>query len=526
MSNKTFQRTGSLHPKRSAFDLSYEKKFPAEVGQLIPIMHDEVYPGDTFKISNEIIVRMSPMISPILHELNAYVHYFFVPYRLLWDDWENFITGGSDGTFETTIPLAPWNPDLTDPSGNTFTLGSLWDYFGYPRYNPVGAYPIAFPHNAYNFIYNEYYRDINWQQLVPLNNDTILYRNWEKDYFTSATPSQQRGVPPAFPLAGTLNVDPTGVTVVSSPFSSSPSIIDLGVNAAAPGTGQFALDTTDQTAGSYLRSALKGQTVDLTNALTFDVSDLRRITAVQVWMERNMRAGYRYTDVIRSHFGKTAPDFRLQRPEYIGGSKTPIIISEVLQTSNSPDPSSSEQTTPQGNLAGHGLAADRQRIAKYNVVEHGIIMGIMSIMPRLQYQSQGINRQWLRRSRFDFMWPEFVNLSEQAILGVELASAPTTLTNNRIIGFTGMYDELRTKQSMVCGLFRSDVNQNLAHWHLSRSISPGTLINQNFITTRNFRKDYLEVPSQPAFMVQASNLILAFRPIPIMSRPGLTDHHN
>ena len=189
-----YSHVGGLFPGRTAFDLSYEKKFTCDMAQLIPVMCDEVVPGDIFQIGAQAVIRFQPLVAPILHEVNMYVHYFFVPYRLLWDDWEDFISGGEDGTFADPIP--EWDPTNT-------TIGSLWDFMGFPTgVDPAGAYPIDFPRRAYNFIWNEYYRDETLQTEVVLTNESILNRDWEKDYFTSSLPWQQRGVAPALPISG------------------------------------------------------------------------------------------------------------------------------------------------------------------------------------------------------------------------------------------------------------------------------------------------------------------------------------
>ena len=272
------------------------------MAQLIPVMCDEVVPGDVFKIGNQAVVRFQPLGAPILHEINMYVHYFFVPYRILWDDWEDFISGGVDGQFADPVP--EWEPTLT-------TEGSLWDFFGFPvGVDPDGAYPLDFPRRAYNFVYNEYYRDENLQTEVALTNEKILNRGWEKDYLTSALPWQQRGTAPALPIAGTT----------SAKWPGSDYGVSNNLTFKAPAYPN-ALD------GSL--AVFNNNTVDLSTASTFDIADLRLAFQIQKWMERNARAGVRYTEFLRAHFGVSPRDERLQRPEYIGGSKAPCIISEV-----------------------------------------------------------------------------------------------------------------------------------------------------------------------------------------------------
>lgn len=498
-----FSEVGGLHPRRSVFDLSYEKKLTCDMAQLIPVMCDEVVPGDVFKIGNQAVVRFQPLVAPILHEINMYVHYFFVPYRILWDDWEDFISGGVDGQFADPIP--EWEPTLT-------TEGSLWDFFGFPvGVDPDGAYPLDFPRRAYNLVYNEYYRDENLQTEVALTNETILNRAWEKDYFTSSLPWQQRGTAPALPISGITNA-----VFGNALFSQVGTITDtysIGSNPGTPGNNKILV--SNAIAQANLKNALDGNTIDLSAASTFDIADLRLAFQIQKWMERNARAGVRYTEFLRAHFGVSPRDERLQRPEYIGGSKAPCIISEVLQTS------STDATTPQGNLAGHGITVSDAYCGKYHAQEFGLIIGIMSIMPRSAY-SQGIDKQWLRKTKYDFFFPEFANLSEQAILNAEICATANSSHNQDIFGYQGRYDEMRTKNSQIVSGMRTTFD----YWHLGRQFNPASppVLNADFIKCVP-RKDIFAVPSEPGLIVNFANIIKAFRPLPYMAVPGLIDHN-
>ena len=491
--NKIFRNVAGLHPGMSVFDLSYTKLFTCDMGQLIPVMCDEVVPGDIFKIGNQSVIRMQPLVAPVLHEINAYVHYFFVPYRLLWSDWEDFITGGVDGQNASTLPL--WQPSDT----SILHEGSLWDYLGFnvDVVPTASSQPMAFPKNAYNLIYNEYYRDENLQSEVALTFNHVLKRNWEKDYFTSSLPWQQRGIAPALPISGIGHAKWPAVYASGSPFNLQ------GVY----GTGMY------QPASDGTKFFLENNTIDLSTATTFNVADLRLAFQIQKWMERNARAGARYTESLQAHFGVSPRDERLQRPEYIGGSKTPVIVSEVLQTS------STDATSPQGNMAGHGVSVASTFCGKYRATEHGLIMGILSIMPRSMYQ-QGHDRQWLRRSRYDFYFPEFANLSEQAITKAEIYASASESDNKTIFGYQGRYDEMRTKRNMVCGQMRSTFD----YWHLGRIFSAVPALNSDFVTC-NPDKRIFAAPSEPGFIVQFANLIKAWRPMPIQSDPGLIDHN-
>lgn len=512
MKGRPFKTSVPQMPGRSVFDLSYSKLFTCDMGQLIPVLCDEVVPGDFWKIGNEIVIRFQPLVAPILHEINCYVHYFFVPYRLLWTGWEAFISGGVLGTDASTPPRWP----LSDPS--EIAAGTLWDFLGFPpTIDPVGSTrPLDFNRRAYYLIWNEFYRDETQQSeldITSIANYAILNRAWEKDYFTSALPWQQRGTAPALPISG----------LTSAVWDDK---VDLMFNDEhAPITAQRIspityLDSIGNTNNSSVTSQievddvqLNDNVVDLSSATTFDVADLRLAFQIQKWMERNARSGVRYTEFLHAHFGVSPRDDRLQRPEYIGGSKSPVIISEVLQTSQT-DPG----VSPQGNMAGHGISASTSFCGKYYATEYGLIMGLMSVMPKPMYQ-QGINRQWQRRTRYDFYFPEFAHLSEQAIEKVELYATNVENDNLGIFGYQGRYDEMRYKPNMVCGKMRDDFD----FWHLGRVFGSAPALNSTFLQCIPDKRIFA-AESEPGLIVSFGNLIKAIRPIPIVSQPGLIDH--
>lgn len=528
--SQLFKRVGSLRPSRSVFDLSYEKKLTCDMGQLIPVMCDEVVPGDTFKIGNQVVVRFQPLVAPIMHEINIYTHYFFVPYRLMWDGWEDFITGGVDGEDASAVPR--WSPTST-------AKNSLWDYLGFPvGVNPLGATPLDFPRIAYNFVYNEYYRDETLISEVALTNENILNRCWEKDYFTSALPWQQRGTAPALPISGITNAEFSlgtnafsgignvyiddedhGEGIFNSNFSNQSNLLATAgqqnptndLQQGAAGSGEKAQRLALYPSSMVHLSDLN--TVDLSDATTFNVADLRLVFQIQKWMERNARAGARYVEFLGAHFGVHPRDDRLQRPEYIGGSKSPVIVSEVLQTS------STDATSPQGNLAGHGISGSSTFCGTYTAQEFGLIIGIMSIMPRSAYQN-GIDRQWLRRTKYDFYFPEFANLSEQAVERAEVFASGVSAENTTIFGYQGRYDELRIKRNMVV----ADMRDTFDYWHLGRQFSAAPELNETFVKCIP-RKDIFAVQDEPGLIVNFGNIIRAVRPMPIQSEPGLIDHN-
>jgi len=524
-----FNNVSKLRPGRSVFDLSYEKKFNCDMGQLIPVMCDEVVPGDKFKISNEVVIRWQPLIKPILHEVNVFTHYFFVPYRLLWEDdgsgttgWENFITGGSDGTLEPVLPT--W--EIQTRQGE----GSLWDYLGFPIETlPEGAYPLDFPRAAYALIWNEYYRDQTLQEKITSTN-SIQFRAWTKDYFTSALPWQQRNpIAPSLPIVGE-----TSAVWSSDSFSSGSSYT---ADPAFDSTQVSPIMNLNQAGGvASAQAFFNANTIDLSAASSFDIADLREVVQIQKFLERNARVGARYTEFLGAHFGVSPRDARLDRPEYIGGTKSPVIISEVLQTSTTGYESSPTSLTPQGNLAGHGITADRNMVGSYRAEEFGLIMGIMSVMPKPAYQ-QGMPRQWLRETKYDFYFPEFAHLSEQPISQAEIYLNDVEIDNTKLFGYQGKYDEMRVKQNMICGTLRSDAAVPLDYWHLARNFDSAPILDSTFITTGDptratgnapsgtfIRKDIFAVQDEYGLIVNYANKIKAIRPLPAASNPGLMDH--
>lgn len=512
--NPTFKKIGRAKVGRSVFNLSYDKKGTCDLGDLIPVCCDEMVPGDIFKVAVQAVIRFLPMVAPILHEINVYFHYFFVPYRILWNEktndetsdtgtWEEFITGGLDGADASSIPQ--W-------TGPTTTVGSLWDYFGFPvGITPTSRIPIDMPRRAYNLTLNEYYLDTQIDTPLGLEDEVIVKRRWEKDYFTSARPDQQLGTAPSLPLSGTTNADWSADVPLTWPnVISNTSHQMLGDVSNVP---YNANTKADLEAGVVAEADADNNTVDFSGAGTFDVADLRSVFQIQRWQERNARAGARYTEFLGSHFGVNPRDERLDRPEYIGGCKMPVIVSEVLQTE------SSDASTPQATMAGHGVSANSKYIGKYRAKEFGLILGLMSIMPRSVYEN-GIDRQWQRTDKFDFYFPEFAHLSEQAVEQVEICASATGAINIQTFGYQGRYDEMRSKRSMVVGELRE--GESFEHWHLSRHLT-NPVLNSTFLAC-DPRKDFLAVPSDPAVIFNIANIIKAIRPLPFIADPGYVDH--
>lgn len=565
---RAYQKVKTLKPARSLFDLSHDVLATMDMGKLYPGCIMEMSPGDTFHIWMESVTRMQPLNAPILHDLKFQSHWFFVPYRILWSEWVDFITGGEEGEYggntrgedspsDVTPSLPRWNPSNT-------LEGSLWDYCGFPvGVTPTGALPLDFVRRCYNRVWNEYYRDENLQEEVSEDNEDILYRNWKKDYFTSALLSQQRGIAPSLPLTGSGVVvsrsfpmtmirdngvtGSQGSTSCSITFHSDLALPDeasfypkvpLALSVAKVGdVTQYSVSFTSVVSKTivdshtvtvtYLNSSgetyfigegrimdesvsttFSTQVADLDNVASSDIKDLRVAFQIQRWLELANRGGVRYTEFLRSFFGVSPRDDRLQRPEYVGGTSSPIVISEVLQTS-----STDSEPTPQGNMAGHGIGADRTFVGSYTAVEYGILMSFCSIMPSAKYQ-QGINRQWLRRTKFDFLFPQFTGLSEQAIEEAEIYATDSEDTNRKVFGFNEIYDELRSMPSRIVGKMRSTFD----YWHLGRKFDSAPALNSDFITC-NPSKRIFAVPSEDGFIVNLANIIRAVRPIPKYGTP-------
>lgn len=471
---------------RSVFNLSNTMKFTCDMGELIPCYIRELVPGDTIQIGHNSVIRFQPLVAPLLHEVYANVEDFFVPYRILWDDWEDFLTGGEDGTTTPTLPV--WN------TANN-AVGSLWDYFGFPTgvNAGTGGRPTSFPLYAYNHIWNEYYRDQTQETEIAVGaQDNVLIRNWEKDYFTSALPWEQRGTAPSLPI--------TGSSQALWPGASTANQTSIDYNSA---------NSAPYDAGS--KTALENNTVDLSSASTVDINELRVAFQTQKLLERAATGGSRMEEYIFSMYGTKPGDSRVDRAEWIGGMKVPIIFSEVLQTSE-------DGTTPQGNMAGHGISVATKRTGTYRAKEFGILISIFSVMPKPAY-SQGVNKQWLKEDRYDIFNPLFSNLGEQPITHAELYTSATGADNITVFGYQGRYNEMRTSMDQIAGDLRSTYD----YWHLGRQFSSKPSLNSTFLNYDG-RKDIFAAPSADGLIVNMGNIVKAVRPLPIMPNPGYIDH--
>lgn len=514
--NNTFQRVSKdNYIGRSLFDNSYSKVFDCNFGELIPVAVDEYEPGAVVDYSAEMLIRFQPLVSPVMHEINAYIHYFFVPYRILEYgsfDWEEFITGGEDGT--DSQALVRW-----EPSSAATSKYSLWDYFGFPiGYNHTDSTmsPTAFPLWAYNTCWNEWYRDQNLQTARTIGANTVAMRNWSKDYFTSSLPWQEKNTSPSLPFSGTS----------SAQWATSPGNGDFNTSASGI-QGAGVLDVNGDTdlyipsGGTDTMDNIKGffnkNTVDLSGA-SLTIHDIRETAQIQKWMELNARGGSRYTEWLQAHHNVTLPDYTSQRPEYIGGVTQAINISEVLQTSATGD-GTGETDTPQGTLAGHAISADSNYVGRYRVKEYGVVIGLMSVMPKPAY-SQGIDRQWLQQDRYDFYHQEFANLSEQPVFDAELYATGASSNDDGTFGYQGAYNHFRSKKDQYCGNLRD----TLDYWHLGRIFAGKQTLNSSFLECDSTNDDLTRifaVPAERGIICHVNNKIKAWRPMPIEPIPGI-----
>lgn len=516
--------------KRNLFNLSHERRTSAAFGQLIPIMCQEVLPGDTFQLSTSLFVRAMPMLAPLMHRVNIYTHFFFVPNRLVWDNWKTFITGGEDGTEEPVFPKV----SLTYTSMDEFN-GSLADHLGV-GFNPItGANSFtvnALPFRAYNLIWNEYYRDQNLQDEIEISKEDgldtttplgIRIRNWEKDYFTSSLPWTQRGPESTLPIAGEANV------FLDSNGGLGRQIVRTALTPNEPyETSTLGTSTSD----GFLQDRESGFSVlldpngtlktDLSDATAVTINELRRSIALQRWMENNAIGGSRYIEQIFAHFGVKSSDARLQRPEFLGGSRQPLQISEVLQTSASTD------SSDLGDMAGHGVSSASSKQFRRYFEEHGFIIGIMSIMPKSSYQD-GTQRLFRKYDKFDYAFPEFANLGEQPVYMSEIfqtsdnfANSDGSKINDNVFGYQSRYSEYKYVPNTVHGDLRSDA---FSPWTLVRKFHMPPTLNSQFITADWSEEDLSRIfpitDSETQFIVQLYNKVKAVRLLPKFVIPSI-----
>lgn len=473
--------------RRSPFPIKQRITYDCNGGELIPVFRKQMVPTDIFKIAVQSLVRFMPMLAPVFTEINMYLHFFFVPFRILAkyfpdkygheEDIEAIITGG-EGAYDPETGL---NDVVSSAfpchSEITLTKYSFGDYLGFPVGVKLHNVPQYWEDSA-AIIYNEFYRNEVLQEKLDdftLNSDPFC-RNWAKDYFTASLPTQQKGVAPALPISGETSADFNGA--VQTFDSSTSERVQVDYTTAKLQAGG-SLDRKQE-----LIAALNKNVVDFADAGTFDVADIRNVFAIQRILERANRCGSRYSEYIQANFGVNPGDTRLSRPEYVGGCKVPIVTTQVVQTS------STTESSAQGNLAGHGIGYVGEKIGTYVAKEFGIMLGFASIMPKASYQ-QGIDKELMYKDRWDFFNPSFQNLSEQPVYNWELyvtgnmdpvidpvTQEVTDLGDGSVFGFQGIYNELRSSFSHVVGSFRD----SLDFWHLGRIFSSRPTLSDAFLT--------------------------------------------
>lgn len=510
--NKLFNSVKLQKPKNNFFDLSHEKKLSMNMGELVPIYLQEVIPGDKFNVSSESLIRLAPMVAPMMHRVNSYIHYFFVPNRLVWDNWQEFITGGRLGTDGSVLPKIHQNAGA---HSDYYSTGMLWDYMGLP---PVASgtnftSPVdvsALPFRAYQLIYNEYYRDQNLLAPVDIKKtDAVLdaeravllslrKRAWEKDYFTSALPFTQRG----------------GEVLLPGEIQYTQGEASYVYNTAGDDLVNTAGALTTNVAGKVVSTDGGGQVgrIETPGSLDVSINELRTAARLQAWLERNALGGSRYIESILAHFGVKTPDYRLQRPEYLGGGKTPIVVSEVLNTS-------ATATEAQGNMSGHGIGVGKSNSFKKYFNEHGYIIGIMSVLPRTAYQ-EGIPRTFKKFDNLDYFFPEFANLGEQAIRNDEVFYAPASAetVNAGTWGYQSRYAEYKWNPDTVHGDFKA----SMSYWHMGRIFGSLPALSNAFVESDPTHRVFaVTAPTTDKLYVQIYNQVKAIRPMPVFGTPGI-----
>lgn len=471
-----FPTTPSPSVPSNRFDVGYSKRISFNMGQLVPTFLTEVLPGDRFNISNETLLRFDALVAPVMHEINVTVHYFFVPNRITWKNWEKFITGSTDHDHPTVF------------GSDQIPVSSLGDCFGINQTENGVNLPLnPFPAAAYELIFDQYYRDQNLQPgleypdvLIDGDNGNIanIYgtsprrRAWNHDYFTAALPFLQKGEAVQIPFDGTVELNLSnyiaglGVTLQDAggnvPAGGNQNVVTNFGEIGGIGGAQFDLLNPNGT----LR-AIAGS--DGT------ISNLRRAIALQQWFELNARAGTRYNEHIKAHWNTVIPDHRLMRAEYLGGSRGTVTISEVLSTAET---QVGEDVTPIGSMAGHGISVSGSKNIKYRAHEHGWIMGITNVQPKTAYQG-GIPRHFVKNTMYDYAIPSFAHIGEQEIKNFELYSgAPTLDELNGTFGYIPRYSEYKYRNDEVSGLFKTS---QLDFWHLARQFDSTPALNSDFI---------------------------------------------
>jgi hypothetical protein len=568
---KQFDSVPIKVPAKNVFNLSHDVKSSYNFDKIYPFMCKQVYPGDRFNCKAEVFMRTQPLFAPVLHNVDMYIYFVYVPTRLTWNenkksDFRVFITGGEDGQQHPVLPywtysqLRQISENATDygfPIGETsfFNEGSLIDHLGLPSIPkdhlvlPSSGATLAIsslPLRAYQFIWNELFRNQNLQNEIEFSYDqgqeslsdlaklvTIRKKCWEKDYFTACLPWQQRGAAAAIPMdtsnAAISAVVETQKLYVSGPFAGTYIESTDGNQSSQMSTAtDGALCATEQSMFNkshvkvvdynqhYITAADIARQLKVTGLQMGTINDLRTMIRLQAWLENNARCGSRYIEQLLAHFGVHSSDARLQRPELLGGGKIPLIFSEIPQTSED------TETSVQGNLAGKGELYGKTEGFNEYFEEHGFLFGLLSIIPRTSY-CQGIPREFTYHEKTDFYFPEFANLSEQAVSKFEVYYDPASPSSDALgeFGYIGRYDEMRYIPSSVHGELRT----NLQQWHLGRIFDSTPSLNADFVEAQTrcniFSIEDIANGTHDPFICQIHLDIRAERPLPEFSVPSI-----
>ena len=525
-SYKQFVEVPHADIQRSTFDRSFGHKTTFDAGELIPIYADEMLPGDTFSCQLTAFARLATPIHPTMDNAFMDTHFFSVPLRLIWDDFEEFMgetktytaSGASrlDETPDFTVS-APVAPTIT-AGGSGEAEGSLADYLGVPT-KQAGLVFSALWHRAYTLIWNDWFRDENLQKPATLDTTSgtdstayaVLNRGKRHDYFTSALPWPQKGADVTLPLgtSAPINYDGTINDVNTSRETVYSTVQGANVNIRDSGGYTYVSDVVPAEDPNNVLYA------DLTEATNVTINQLRLAFATQKFLERQARSGSRYIEVIKGHFNVTSPDGRLQRPQFLGGGSSPVNISPVAQTS------STDATTPQGNLSAIGTTVLAGHSFTYSATEHCILIGVVSVRTDLTYQ-QGLNRMFSRSTIYDYYWPTLSTIGEQAVLNKEIY-ADGSATDDQVFGYQERYGEYRYKPSLVTGRFRSNATTSLESWHYAQEYSALPVLGQSWIQQgkANLQRT-LAVATEPQFIFDSLFKLRCTRPMPVTSVPGGT----
>lgn len=512
-----FSRVPKADIQRSVFNRDHGLKTTMDAGQLVPIFVDEALPGDTFNLKMTAFGRLATPINPFMDNVYIETFFFAVPYRLVWDNWQK-LCGEQDDPGDSTDYLVP-------TVSGTVTTGSLFDYMGVPIGNSLTWNNLH--GRAYNLIWNEWFRDENLQDSVVVDKDdgpdtlsdyTVLKRGKRHDYFTSALPWPQKGDAVNLPLGTTAPV--RGISKYNLNWDGAKTGYETGnTNTTTYAAGQAIGSTDDRIFYVEMdanNSGRPGIFADLSDATAATINQLREAFQIQKLYERDARGGTRYTEIIRSHFGVVSPDARLQRPEYLGGGKDRINVNPIAQTS------STDSTTPQGNMSAFATAEFSGHGFSKSFTEHSVIIGMACVFADLNYQ-QGLNRMWSRQDRWDFYWPALAHIGEQAVLNKEIYAQGTSADND-VFGYQERFAEYRYKPSMITGQFRSTASSSLDNWHLAQEFGSLPALNASFIEENPPLNRVLAVPSEPDLLLDAFFDLKCARPMPVYSVPGLIDH--